>query len=88
MNNVGTAKTLAEYTLSETDWTVESETFVQTIEEPLVYVTIAKDTPITRLRNSHSTYLESGLIPEESTLNKNITALAFYSSCRTRPHRF
>ena len=40
MNNTGTAKELAEAVLDETDWTVESEVFVQTIDENLVYVNI------------------------------------------------
>jgi hypothetical protein len=42
MNNMGTANELASKVLAETDWSVsnESEEFVQTIEENLVYVTI------------------------------------------------
>jgi hypothetical protein len=28
MNNIGTAEELARYVLNETDWTIQSETFV------------------------------------------------------------
>jgi hypothetical protein len=44
MNNIGNAKELSKYVLAETDWNVESETFVQTIDEALVYVTIPAGT--------------------------------------------
>lgn len=42
MNNIGNANKLAEQVLDETDWDVaeDSEVFVQTIEEALVYVTL------------------------------------------------
>lgn len=88
MNNIGTVEELANYVLNETDWNVQSETFVQTIEEPLAYVTIPAGTKITKLKNSHDNYLQIGLIEEEITLNNSITAMAFYSSCRNKPHRF
>jgi hypothetical protein len=42
-NNMGNAKTLAESILSETDWDVESEKFVEQVEENLVYATITKN---------------------------------------------
>jgi hypothetical protein len=38
MNNTGTAKELSEKVLEGTDWTVESEVFVQTVDENLIYV--------------------------------------------------
>lgn len=88
MNNIGTAKELAEYVLQETDWQVESETFVQTVEEPLVYVVIPGGTRVVKLKNSHADYLQNGLVKEDITLNNSINALAFYSSCRNKPHRF
>ena len=37
-NNMGNAKDLAEYVLSETDWQVDSDTIVQTVDESLVYL--------------------------------------------------
>jgi hypothetical protein len=42
-NNLGNAKTLAETVLAETDWKVESEIFVEKVEEALVYVQTTKD---------------------------------------------
>jgi hypothetical protein len=43
MNNIGDAKELASYTLKETDWSAESEVFVQTIDDALVYLTFPKN---------------------------------------------
>jgi hypothetical protein len=39
MNNIGDSLELGESVLSETDWEVESEVFVQTIDDSLVYLT-------------------------------------------------
>jgi uncharacterized protein (DUF302 family) len=38
MNNLGTAGELAVEVLKDTDWNVRSETFVQEIEENLIYL--------------------------------------------------
>lgn len=48
MNNIGTANELADYVLRETDWGVSdnSEAFVQTIDEALVYLTFPDDTEL------------------------------------------
>jgi hypothetical protein len=43
MNNLGTAEELAEEVLKETDWEVESEVLVETVEESLVYVMLPKN---------------------------------------------
>jgi hypothetical protein len=40
MNNSGTARELADFILDDTDWTVESETLVEKVDEALVYVSI------------------------------------------------
>jgi hypothetical protein len=37
-NNLGTLKELAETVVAGTDWDVETDFFVQTIEENLVYL--------------------------------------------------
>lgn len=44
-NNIGTANDLAQGILAETDWTIsdDSEAFVQTVEEALVYLTFPND---------------------------------------------
>jgi hypothetical protein len=48
MNNIGTANKLASDVLCETDWGVSenSEAFVQTIDEALVYLTFPDDTKL------------------------------------------
>jgi hypothetical protein len=38
MNNMGTAKELGEFVLDETGWDVESEAFVEKVEEALIYI--------------------------------------------------
>ena len=103
VSNVGTAKQLAERVLSETDWEVESEAFVQTIEEALVYLkTTTKfssnpsDTSATNIivhqcqDNDEVKLLEKGI--EASAIDysvpKGTIILAFYSSCTDKPHRF
>jgi hypothetical protein len=43
-NNMGSAKKLAEFVLKETDWTVESEKFIERVKENLVYAKITKQT--------------------------------------------
>ena len=48
-NNLGTAKQLAEYCLSGTDWSVESEALVEKVEDNLVYVKIPQNTKVIRL---------------------------------------
>jgi hypothetical protein len=51
MNNIGSAKDLGQYVMSETDWNVDGEVSVQTIEEPLVYVTIPEGTRARHLKD-------------------------------------
>jgi uncharacterized protein with von Willebrand factor type A (vWA) domain len=46
MNNMGTAEELAEYVLSETDWDVDSEAFVEKVEDNLVYINIPDGTMV------------------------------------------
>jgi hypothetical protein len=46
MNNTGDAEELARETLTETDWEVESEVFVQTVDEALVYLTLPNNQSI------------------------------------------
>ena len=93
MNNIGDARKLAEQVLADTDWMVESETFVQTTEEPLVYITIPAKTAAHQLLDEYDdadgNFLRNGLKDITSIVSQNsVTALAFYSSCRTSPHRF
>jgi hypothetical protein len=43
MNNVGTSKQLGQFVMEETDWVVDGEVSVQTIEESLVYLKLKQD---------------------------------------------
>ena len=88
MNNSGTAKELAEYVLQDTDWSVESDVFVQTVEESLVYVTTNKDiSGVKWIKDPQGT--DEGIddnTPVKFEANQKL--LAFYSSCTDKPHRF
>jgi hypothetical protein len=89
MNNTGDAKKLAEFVLAETDWNVNSEVFVQTVEENLVYLTFPTNFggKVYRIIDQSAPYT-SGIIPDEATFTGGEKILAFYSSCRNKPHRF
>ena len=95
MNNIGSAKILAEDVLSETDWHVESEVFVQTVNEALIYVQMPNtltDLDIYHLIDQVEPY-NAGVTNEKLTdAQKNElagkTVLAFYSCCKNKPHRF
>lgn len=90
-NNVGTAGDLASSVLSETDWTVESEAFVQTIEDSLVYITIPAGTNckhiIDQQKDENGIY-SSGVTIEDYAFEERAVVLACYSSCKDKPHRF
>jgi hypothetical protein len=76
--------------LENTDWTVESETFIQSVEEALVYLSIPGGTEAIRLKEPSS--LNAGLTEECVQLGTEggatVTVLGFYSSCNNKPHRF
>jgi hypothetical protein len=88
-NNIGTAKELAKFVLDETDWDVESEVFVQKVDEALVYVKIPAETVAKHIIDQTS--FSSG-IDDSNTITFTDKAgtevLAFYSSCTGKPHRF
>lgn len=87
MNNLGTAKKLAEDTLKDTDWSVESEVFIEKVEDRLVYVkSPGISTTVTHIIDQTSN--AGGLGFESESLSPETTCLAFYSSCKNRPHRF
>jgi hypothetical protein len=96
MNNTGTAKELAEYVLADTDWKVESETFIETIDEALVYISLPNNLnayEIYKIKDQSDDELTKGITPQSlSTSEKNSlrgkTVLAFYSSCKNKPHYF
>ena len=102
MNNLGNAKELAEKALEDTDWNVESETFVQTVDEALVYIKFPNHVTETgyeptqfplihQVKDQQNDNLNSGVDDNTTlTLNKfyGQTVLAFYSCCKNKPHRF
>lgn len=89
MNNVGDAAELAKTVLEETDWDVSSETFVETIDESLIYIEIPGGTKATLVKDQRIEDYNSGVDDSSfKTFDKNTLVLAFYSSCKNKPHRF
>lgn len=89
VNNSGTLQEIAETVLEDTDWEVESDIIVQTVEEPLVYIQIPSGTIITPVLDQDEEDKTRGVSQGASiTLTKNSRALAFYSSCRNKPTHF
>lgn len=90
MNNMGTAKELATYVLSETDWDVSSEALVEKVEDNLVYINIPDGTTVYPIMDQSD--LNEGItIKEPITISNNSKGwdvLAFYTSCTGKPHRF
>lgn len=89
-NNSGTAQELATSVLKDTDWTVDedsSDVLVQTIEEPLVYITIPDGTYARRIIDPEESdgRLDGVEVEEEEVSVGGCTALAFYSSLRNKP---
>ncbi len=91
-NNSGTAQELATSVLRNTDWTVDNENsdvLVQTVEEPLVYITIPEGTQAYRILDpqkvNNGTCLNGVTVDEEKVDVGGCTALAFYSCLRNKP---
>ena len=90
MNNMGNAIQLGNFALAETDWTVDGDKIVQTVEDNLVYVTIpagSKAKHILDQRSIDDSY-PNGVLEEDFVFSESTTVLAFYSSCKNKPHRF
>ena len=100
-SNVGTAKQLGQRVLRETDWQVESDTFVEKMEEPLVYITIPTTTniyplldpdiedPKSKVEYGDETTIAAILQSKgETSIPSSVTVLAFYSSCTEEPYNF
>ena len=91
-NNSGTAQELASSILKDTDWTVDtssSDVLVQTIEEPLVYITIPDGTKAYHVldpqKSNSGACLEGVTVDAEEVDVGGCTALAFYSCLRNKP---
>lgn len=91
-NNMGSVEYLATETLKEIDWEVESEVFVERVDEALVYVQLpeflSNGSKAYKLLDDEDDFLTKGLEAEEDSSVLGKTVLAFYSSCRNKPHRF
>lgn len=95
-SNIGTANELASRVLENTDWSVDenSEAFVQTIDEALVYLTLPDELSGLDIKHiKDQTDWKTGVVPEtvddnQKDLMKGKTILGFYSSCTNKPHRF
>jgi hypothetical protein len=84
---------LAEKVLKDTDWTIDtkSEVIVETISEPLVYLTINSVPSAQIYRITDQSETNAGVGETLQTNNNSWagrTILAFYSSCTNKPQRF
>lgn len=86
MNNIGAAKELAEATLDETDWKVESEVIVEKVEEPLIRLKTTAEITATQIVDNGAAGLDCATA--KTTITNGTEVLGFYSSCRNKPHRF
>ena len=100
-SNIGTAKQLGQRVLRETDWQVESDTFVEKMEESLVYITIPTTTniyplldpsnedPKSKVEYGTATTIAAILQAKGATsIPSSATVLAFYSCCTEEPYNF
>jgi hypothetical protein len=88
---MGDVEYLATEALKETDWIVQSEKFVERVDEALVYVQLPatySNKTIHKLTDNDENFLQNGLIDGEDNSIWGKEVLAFYSSCRNKPHRF
>ena len=92
MNNIGNSQSLGEAIMAETDWDVEAEKIVETIEEALVYIELPANQlawHILDQTKDEEEHYSSGVTIEDTQINLGgKTVLAFYSSCKNKPHRF
>ena len=99
--NMGTAKQLSQSVLQETDWQVESDAFIEKIEEALVYITMPTTKsiyplidPEDREPNSKVEYGKETSIAQilsakgVNPIPDTVTVLAFYSCCTEKPYNF
>lgn len=90
-NNLGDAKKLANDVLAETDWTADSEVFIEKVDEALVYVKLPAGTAAVHLldqvKDEKGGY-STGVTEEPVNFESDTTVLAFYSSCKNKPYRF
>ena len=87
-NNLGTLQKLAEFTLTDTDWEVESEKFVEKIEEGLVYLKVNTAFSAKQIKDQGTDYNNGISVLKTTTIPKDSYILGFYSCCVNKPYRF
>ena len=97
-SNLGTVKELARRTIGIDDaaaddalgdggWKIESEVFVERVQDNLVYLKTTQEIEAVWVKDQ--TDLDEGVnCDTKRTIPINSTILAFYSSCKNKPHRF
>ena len=85
MNNLGDIETLGKLTLQDTDWEVEADVFTERVEENLIYLKLEKDLVVQHIYDTIDGDIDH---VEEEILLEGEKILAFYSSCKNKPHRF
>lgn len=88
MNNSGTAQELAEFVLKDTDWKVESEAFVEKIEEALIYLRTSYGFTATQVIDQTDSTLGEGVTEQSASIPSGAILLGFYSCCNNKPYRF
>lgn len=95
-NNLGTAAELAEEVLKGTEWQVDSERLIQTIEEPLWTVTVPQPEegkpPITfsaiKLVQGKDSAGKNTIIETPATFSSGATLYVFYSYIASREEKY
>ena len=87
-NNLGNIEELATAVLEETDWLVESEKFVEKIEEKLVYVYTPEDGVPNAVHIYDRQNVDSTIQEVMEPITGKQLVLAFYSCCKNKPIRF
>lgn len=95
-NNLGTAAELAEEVLKGTEWQVDSERLIQTIEEPLWTVTVPQpeegESPITfsaiKLVQGKDSAGKNTIIETPVTFSSGATLYVFYSYIASREEKY
>lgn len=92
MNNIGTATELGARVMEQTDWSVDGDVTIQTIDEALVYVSIPANTTVKHIRDQivdeNGNYSRGVTLYDDIKFENATTVLAFYSSCKNKPYRF
>ena len=87
-NNLGTAAELAEEVLKGTEWQVDSERLIQTIEEPLWTVETVESFSATKLVQGKDSEGKNTIIETPVTIPSGVTLYVFYSYIASREEKY